>query len=518
MNDPAPPTLVLFANDLRLSDHPALAAAIDRGPVVPVFVWSPEEQGAFAPGGASRWWLHRSLASFARELGARGSGLVLRRGPAVEAVARLVAETGARAVFRSRSVEPADRELATRLATALSSSGAIFREFDDGSLHDPRALRTTTGGPYRVFTPFHRALLAGGVDPRPIGAPDRVPTPDRLPAAEPLDSLELEPRIDWAAGLRAAWTPGEAGARRALESFLDDGVAEYLGSRDTPGVPGVSRLSPHLHFGEISPRQVWRAVVDRLDEIPPDARRSADGYLRQIVWREFARHLLFHFPDTLEHPLHPEFEGIAWTPVGADPDDPGRRMLRAWRRGRTGYPIVDAGMRELWTTGWMHNRVRMVVASFLTKDLGIDWREGARWFHDTLVDADLANNTLGWQWTAGCGADASPWFRVFNPVLQGEKFDPRGEYVRRHVPELAGVPDRWIHRPWQAPPEVLRRAGVRIAAAEKSGDASRVGASPGATFWDEPTTGEYPAPVVDHARARDRALAAYARIRGTTGA
>jgi deoxyribodipyrimidine photo-lyase len=293
--------------------------------------------------------------------------------------------------------------------------------------------------------------------------------------------LELEPRIDWAAGFRAAWTPGEAGAQANLETFVRAILLNYDASRNQPAQPGTSRLSPHLHFGEISPRQIWQAVkFHALEAGVPKTHWSRWQFLAEVGWREFAHHLLFHFPHTVTEPLRAEFKRFPWREDSA--------ALRAWQRGRTGYPFVDAGMRELWATGWMHNRVRMVVASFLVKDLLLPWQAGARWFWDTLVDADLAQNTLGWQWTAGCGADAAPYFRVFNPVGQGEKFDPQGDYVRRWCPELARLPAEWIHQPWAAPAAVLDQAGVRL--------------------------GEnYPPPIVSHAIAREVALEAYAQLK-----
>ena len=297
-----------------------------------------------------------------------------------------------------------------------------------------------------------------------------------------LDQLELEPTIDWAAGLRQEWTPGKKGAQQRLQRFIAGGLTEYETGRDEPGADGVSQLSPHLHFGEISPRQIWHAVQDAARaNRKTNLRRSAEAYLRQLGWREFAYHLLFHAPQTCGQPLREKFARFAWR------DDPD--AMRAWQRGRTGHPLVDAGMRQLWKTGWMHNRVRMVVASFLIKHLMLSWQSGSRWFWDTLVDADLANNTLGWQWTAGCGADAAPFFRIFNPMSQGEKFDPDGTYVRRWVSELARLPNEWVHRPWETPPSVLAEAGIKLGR-------------------------DYPWPIVDHAEARQRALEEFARIKG----
>ncbi len=476
------PTLVWFRLDLRLADHPALAAAVRRGaPVLAVFVWAPEEEGDWPPGGASRWWLHQSLKALAADLDSRSARLVLRRGPALAALRALVKETGAGAVYWNRRYEPALMARDRAVKDALRSDGLEVESFNSALLFEPWSVANQAGKPFQVFTPFWRHCLGLADPPEPLPAPQQLPAPARWPRSLALEELDLEPKIDWAAGLRAAWPPGEAGAAAALRRFLEQAFAAYGEQRNRPDLPGTSRLSPHLHFGEIGPRQVWhalRAWASRHD-LPPSAWRGSP-FLAEIGWREFAHHLLFHFPHTPTAPLREEFARFPWRQNAAG--------LKAWQRGRTGYPIVDAGMRELWTTGWMHNRVRMIAASFLVKDLLVDWREGARWFWDTLVDADLASNTLGWQWTAGCGADAAPYFRIFNPVSQGAKFDPHGDYVRRWVPELARLPAEWIHQPWAAPPEVLARAGVEL-------------------------DRDYPQPVVRHAIAREVALEAWAKIK-----
>ncbi len=476
------PTLVWFRLDLRLADHPALAAAVRRGaPVLAVFVWAPEEEGDWPPGGASRWWLHQSLKALAADLDSRSARLVLRRGPALAALRALVKETGAGAVYWNRRYEPALMARDRAVKDALRSDGLEVESFNSALLFEPWTVANQAGKPFQVFTPFWRHCLGLADPPEPLPAPQQLPAPARWPRSLALEELDLEPKIDWAAGLRAAWPPGEAGAAAALRRFLEQAFAAYGEQRNRPDLPGTSRLSPHLHFGEIGPRQVWhalRAWASRHD-LPPSAWRGSP-FLAEIGWREFAHHLLFHFPHTPTAPLREEFARFPWRQNAAG--------LKAWQRGRTGYPIVDAGMRELWTTGWMHNRVRMIAASFLVKDLLVDWREGARWFWDTLVDADLASNTLGWQWTAGCGADAAPYFRIFNPVSQGAKFDPHGDYVRRWVPELARLPAEWIHQPWAAPPEVLARAGVEL-------------------------DRDYPQPVVRHAIAREVALEAWAKIK-----
>lgn len=476
MNDT---TLLWFRLDLRLTDNPALLAAVHRGrPVIPVFIWSPEEEGHWEPGAASRWWLHQSLTQLDASLRERGSRLIVRRGPTLPTICALLKESDATAVYWDRRYEPAVIDRDRHVKTALHEEGRIAESFNSSLLFEPWTVRTKPDQPYQVFSAFWKACQALQEPEPPQPAPQEITSPRRWPATLPLKELGLEPAIDWAGGLRSSWHPGEAGALEALSRFLDEGLSEYSTARDHPDRVGTSRLSAHLHFGEIGPRQVWSAVRGTQHS----RSESEQCYLRELGWREFAHHLLFHFAHTPEKPLQESFADFPWEP------DPKR--LRAWQRGRTGYPIVDAGMRELWQTGWMHNRVRMIVASFLVKDLLIPWLEGAAWFWDTLVDADLANNTLGWQWTAGCGADAAPFFRIFNPVNQGEKFDPYGDYVRRWVPELHRLPREWVHKPWEAPAHVLADAGVEL---------GRL----------------YPQPIVDHRKARARALVAVQRIKNS---
>jgi deoxyribodipyrimidine photo-lyase len=428
--------LVWFRHDLRLADNPALHAAVASGSqVVPVYVHAPEEEGRWPPGAASRAWLARSLAALQAALLRRGARLVLRQGDSLAALRALAAEVGAEALYFNLRIEPAARERDRIVAAALRAEGLQVRRFAPDLLLDPSRLHNAEGRPYRVFTPFWRAVAAQLEHlAAPLPAPARIvaPTVDSLP----LTSLRLVPRPRWDRGLWATWEPGEAGAARALEAFASDGVGRYADDRDRPDLPGTSMLSPHLHFGEIGPRQLVHRVLRS---------RGAAGaaFLRQLGWREFCAHLLWHFPHAADADLQPH-PGLHWVDI-----DPQR--LQAWREGRTGVPIVDAGMRELWQTGWMHNRVRMIVASFLTRNLRGHWLHGARWFWDTLVDADLANNAMGWQWVAGTGADAVPWFRIMNPVLQGQRFDPHGHYVRRHLPELAALPTAAIHAPWLQP-------------------------------------------------------------------
>ena len=475
------PSLVWFRNDLRLADNPALHAAIQRGAaVVPVFIHAPDAEAPWPPGAASCWWLHQSLGALAASLRARGSRLVIRRGPPQQHLLALVKETGADAVFWNRRYEPAIIARDTKIKTSLLAGGVAAESFNAALLHEPWTIQNQSGKPFQVFTPFWKHCLAKSDPAEPLPAPKKMFSPKSWPESLALRALELEPKIKWAEEMRAAWSPGETGAETQLRKFLRIAFANYSADRNRPDLAGTSRLSPHLHFGEISPRQIWHAVRRHAEaKNISEATWRSSQYVAEIGWREFAHHLLFHFPHTPEEPLRANFKKFPWR-INAE-------WLQRWQTGQTGYPIVDAGMRELWATGWMHNRVRMIVASFLVKDLLLSWRDGAAWFWDTLVDADLAQNTSGWQWTAGCGADAAPYFRVFNPMSQGEKFDPRGDYVRRWCPEIAKLPDAWLHRPWEAPPEILARADVCLGR-------------------------NYSPPIVNHAAARAAALKAAAQI------
>jgi deoxyribodipyrimidine photo-lyase len=439
------PALLWFRQDLRLADNPALHAVAGR-PLLPVFVLDDEAAGAWAYGGAARWWLRQSLAALGAELAARGAPLLLARGRAEITIPALAEAIGAAEVFAGRLYEPWARERDRRTAEALQASGRRLRLCTSSVLREPAKVMSGSGKPYAVYTPFAKAVAA-------LGEPD------------------------WAAGFGTLWTPGEAGAQARLARFLAGPVAGYGTQRNDPGMEGTSGLSPHLRWGEISPRQVWHGVR----QAQPGDLSVSWPFLSEILWREFSYHLLWHRPEMPERELRERFTGFPWQPDAA--------LLRAWQGGRTGYPIVDAGMRQLWRFGWMHNRVRMIAASVLVKHLLQPWQAGAAWFWDTLVDADLASNSASWQWVAGSGSDAAPYFRVFNPVLQGEKFDPTGRYVRRFVPELARLPDRWLHRPWEAPEAVLRGAGVMLGR-------------------------DYPRPVIGPAEGRQRALAAFAALGG----
>jgi deoxyribodipyrimidine photo-lyase len=473
------PCLLWFRQDLRLADNPALTAAAERGaPIIAAYVLDDAAGGDWAIGGAARWWLHHSLAALAESLKALGVPLVLRRGAAAAVIPALAEEIGAGAVFWNRLYEPLAVAGDAAIAETLRKAGREVRGFAASLIAEPQTAKTKTGTPFKVFTPFWNNLRGQDGPGRPQRPPKIHQETPRVASDDLADWRLLPKHPDWAKGFSDDWTPGEAGARARLRAFIENGLSAYATGRNLPGIEGVSRLSPHLHWGELSIRQVWHAA--ELHAAEPHAGDGAEPYLRELGWRDFAHHLLWQFPDL---PATPFIEGFAAFPWRTDPAG-----LKAWQRGRTGYPFVDAGMRQLWAIGWMHNRVRMVVGSFLVKHLLIDWREGEKWFWDCLVDADLANNAFNWQWIAGSGADAAPYFRIFNPVLQGEKFDGTGDYVRRWVPEIAALPDAWLHKPWLAPAEVLAKAGIEL----------------GKT---------YPAPIVDHDAARARALAALKSIR-----
>ncbi len=417
-------TIVWLRQDLRLADHQALTDAARHGAVLPVYVYAPHEEGAWQPGAASRWWLHHSLEKLSDSLAARGLRLILRRGDSLVELRALLAESGATRVVWQRRYEPAATARDSMIKDTLRKDGATAESFAGGLLFEPWTLLNKTGGPYQVFTPFWRAALTRLRPSEPLAIPPTMSAPGQWPQSLSLDDLGLLPSIRWDVGLAQRWQPGENAAAERLADFVANKMSRYAEQRDLPAADATSLLSAALHFGELSPVQILHALRARVGW-------REDKFVAEVGWREFAHHLLFHFPHTPNEPLRPEYRDFIWV-SGRDAE----RALRAWQQGRTGIPIVDAGMRELWTTGYMHNRVRMLVASFLVKNLRIDWREGARWFWDTLVDADLANNTQGWQWSAGCGADAAPYFRVFNPVLQAERFDPQAVYIKRWVPEF----------------------------------------------------------------------------------
>ena len=463
-----------------------MQAAVATGrPIVPVYVLDDEAPGRWSAGAASRWWLHESLAALDAALRQRGSRLVLAQGPVLDVLVELARETEASALYWSRSYEPWAVKLEQTLHRTLEGAGIRCRRFSGHLLFEPEDIATGSGDPFRVFTPFCKACMKAGAPGAPAPAPASLPPVPADMQSDTLNTWGLQPKTpDWAETIKATWTPGEEGARAQLQSFRDTALKSYKTDRDRPDREGTSRLSPHLHFGEISPRQVWHGVSLAAGEQGGKSDAGAEAFLRELVWREFSAHLLFHWTHIPESPFRSEYSAFPWS------DD--AHALEAWQKGMTGYPVVDAGMRQLWATGWMHNRVRMIVASFLVKDLLIPWQKGEDWFWATLVDADLASNAANWQWVAGCGADAAPYFRIFNPVLQGKKFDPEGAYVKAWVPELAKMPKSHIHAPWAAPKKTLAKAGVTL------GDT-------------------YPTPIVDHKQARARALAAYEAVKEAKG-
>lgn len=465
--------IVWFRRDLRLADNPALATALaNHQHILPIYIHAPNEEAPWSPGAASNWWLHHALVDLSDQLGGR---LLILRGPSLETLRDLMAVCDADALYWNRLYEPSAIARDTQIKQALRAAGIRADSFNAALLFEPWEVSNRQGGPFRVFTPYWRHLLNEGLPTVKVAAPllqDRcVNLHNRIEGVQ-LEGLGLLPKKRWDAGIAAAWEATRAAAIARLDEFLGAGLARYADGRDRPADDWVSRLSPYLHFGQLGPREVVAATSTGTP--------GASDFLRELGWREFAHHQLYHFPHTSDEPMDTRFERFPWRAANDE--------LRAWQRGETGIPLVDAGMRQLWETGWMHNRVRMVVASFLTKNLLVHWHDGAQWFWDTLVDADLASNSLGWQWTAGSGADAAPYFRVFNPVLQGQKFDKAGRYVRRWLPELKQLPDKWVHQPWAAPDEVRRSSDLRL------GD-------------------NYPYPLVDLKASRQRALDAWGAIK-----
>lgn len=476
--------IVWLRQDLRLADNPALAHACENFEhVIPVYIWDPDGEGDWPPGGASRWWLHHSLEALDKSLRKRHSRLILRAGDSQAELQKLIKTSKARAVFWNRRYEPVVRKRDADIKSWLKDELNLeCRSFNSALWWEPWELETGQGNPYRVFTPMWKRMLNDWRYPDIPATPQPFPAMDKAPASVALDKLKLLPKLDWDAAFYDHWQPGEDGAWAQLDTFTERAMANYLDNRNLPAEPDTSRLSPHLHFGEISTRQIVRQLCP--DGEPP-IDEQISGFIRELAWREFSWHLLFHYPHIPNKPLQEKFAGFPWRDARTKDYKAG---LKAWQQGMTGIPMVDAGMRELWVTGWMHNRVRMLVASFLTKNLLIPWQAGEAWFWDTLVDADLGNNSQGWQWTAGCGADAAPYFRIFNPVTQGERFDPDGEYIRRWIPELDAIKGKAIHSPWAIDRSILKELGIEL----------------GKT---------YPKPLVDLKKTRQRALDAYQEVR-----
>ena len=469
------PIILWFRKDLRLSDnHALLQACHAERPVIPIYIREPESLGSGPLGGAQKWWLHHSLAALKSGLQRLGSDLVLLSGDPLATLQDLIDRTDADTVLWNRRYDPAGISCDMRIKDALIRHHIQAHSFAGQLLHEPTKVMTGGGTPFRVYTPFWRALEKAGEPEDPVDAPKHIPAPKAWPHSERLESWNLLPQHpNWASAFPDSWQPGEAAALQKLDDFIDERLSDYTEGRNFPAKPLTSALSPHLALGEITPARIWHATKGLHDHA---SRANAVTFRKELAWREFSYYLLFHFPELPYANWNRRFDGFPW--------QFDQKAFEAWTRGMTGYPIVDAGMRQLWRDGWMHNRVRMITASFLIKDLMIDWRRGEAWFRDTLVDADPANNAASWQWVAGSGADASPFFRIFNPTLQGEKFDGDGDYIREFVPELADLDDKYIHRPFEAPKSMLDKAGIVL----------------GKT---------YPKPIVDHAKARDRALAAY---------
>ena len=455
------PVLLWFRQDLRLSDQAALAAAVQDGAVIPVYILDDDTPRQWAMGGASRWWLHHSLASLDTSLRAMGSRLILRRGRCADVLAELAKQTGARRVHGLHHYEPWWRNAEKAVGKTLD---LILH--DGGLLLPPGAVRTGAGGIYRIYTPFSRAVMEHMPPPDPISRVRTIAAPTSWPQSDDLASWDLLPTDpDWASGFSGDWSPGEEGARANVAAFVDE-VGDYPTARNLPSVEGTSRLSPHLHFGEVSPAYVWHRILS--------SKKDATVFLKELIWRDYAHTQICQFPTYGSANARGEFDALPWRDLREARSD-----FSAWKRGRTGYPIVDAGMRQLRATGWMHNRVRMIAASFLIKHLLIDWRHGADWFWDTLVDADYANNSVNWQWVAGSGVDANLFTRIMAPLSQSDKFDAAG-YIRQWVPELAELSDDVIHDP--------QAHDVKPSA--------------------------YPEKIIGHREGRERALAAYRQMKG----
>lgn len=472
--------ILWFRQDLRLNDNPALQAALkSEQAIIPIYIHDTSVD--WHPGAASRWWLHHSLIALRNDLHDRGSDLVVKTGQTENILLELCSQHEVSEIYWNRCYDPAAVDRDTGLKKHLQKVSIQIHSFNSSLLAEPWDVLKKDQTAYRVFTAFWNTLQRQGFSHYQSAAPATMPS---LPATvtatnkSDIDTLTLLPQTDWDKAFYQHWSPGEAHTQQSVQAFTENLLKDYPEERDIPAFDSTSHLSMALHFGEASPWQLVRAVHSSDNQ---NDYKAVEQYLRQLAWREFAHHLLYHFPDTTENPLDKRFENIDWHPDSA-------ARLQAWQTGNTGIPFVDAGMRQLWTTGWMHNRVRMVAASFLTKNLQVSWLDGARWFWDTLVDADLANNTMGWQWVAGCGADAAPYFRIFNPVRQGERFDADGSYVKKWLPELAELPAKWIHQPWNAPDKLLSEAAIQLGK-------------------------DYPLPIVDLAQSRQDALDRWDQIK-----
>ena len=467
-----PIIIMWFRQDLRLSDNPAFTEAANQGTVLPIYILDDENAGEHKMGGASRWWLHHSLQSLNESL---GDNLSFYRGDALGILERIIKHHDIKGVYWNRCYEPWRTARDKHIKQRLAEKGVEVHSFNGSLLWEPWSIQKDDGTPYKVFTPYYRRGCLNASSPRePLPAPQKLKCTKDEVTSSTLEALNLLPNIHWDKQLEPHWNIGEHGAQKRLHQFLEEGLYHYKDGRNLPSKPYVSRLSAHLHFGEISPNQVWSAAQARGDN------KHIDHFCSELGWREFSYSQLYHNPDLPRKNLQSKFDAFPWREDEA--------TLTAWQKGQTGIPIVDAGMRELWQTGVMHNRVRMIVGSFLVKNLLLHWHHGEKWFWDCLVDADLASNSASWQWIAGCGADAAPYFRIFNPVTQGQKFDAEGEYTRRFVPELKDMPNKYLFNPWEAPDTVLKGAGVTLGK-------------------------NYPKPVIDLKTSRNRALEAFQSLK-----
>ncbi|MBT8448864.1 MAG: DNA photolyase family protein [Gammaproteobacteria bacterium] len=472
-----PTAIVWFRQDLRLRDNPALLAAAAEFDILPIYIMDTSISQEHQPGGASRWWLHHSLVSLNDSL---ASKLQFFTGDPAEILQELTKSHGIRYVFWNRCYEPEVIARDKRIKSQLTEQDIEVTSFNGALLWEPMTVLKKDETPYRVFTPYYKKGCLNAVEPRyPENAPEQITYADISDTGVSLEQLNLLPTINWDSQIKQMWQPGENGAAERLSRYIREAATTYQKDRDIPSVQGTSKLSPHLHFGEVSPNQVWYAVKDAYrNKMSIDIEK----YLAELGWREFSYYLLYHFPTLPTENFNKNFDRFEWQ------DD--EALISAWQRGQTGIPIIDAGMRELWQTGYMHNRVRMVVGSFLVKNMLCHWHHGAAWFHDCLLDADVASNSASWQWVAGCGADAAPYFRIFNPILQGEKFDKEGLYVKQYCPELSALPKKYIHKPWEAPEEILKLANIKLGV-------------------------DYPEPVVDLKGSRNRALEAFSALKKT---
>ena len=471
-----PVSIMWFRQDLRVKDNPALNAACASGNIIPIYIYDTKTPDGREPGGASKWWLHHSLSSLNKRLNGH---LQIFKGDAETIVLSLMETFDVKHIYWNRCYDPWQINRDKAIKKKLIEKGAQPQSFNGALLWEPMKVLKKDKTPYRVFTPYYRKGCLNVEPPRyPESTPSRITYADVKNKGDSIDSLTLLPSLDWASNFPNHWHPGEEGAADKLATFIQQGARSYKDKRDIPSVTGTSQLSPHLHFGEISPNQIWYAIKDKFGHSED---KSIDTYLSELGWREFSYYLLFHFPTLPNKNFNEKFDKFNWRSDN--------KALRAWQQGNTGIPIVDAGMRELWQTGYMHNRVRMIVGSFLVKNLLLSWHEGEKWFWDCLLDADLASNSASWQWVAGTGADAAPYFRIFNPILQGEKFDKQGKYVRKYCPELKDLPDKYIHKPWETPPIIAKEANLELGT-------------------------HYPKPIVDLKASRERALDAFQQLKG----